>query len=362
MSKKHKEKKLRDFYVRFVHGAQERHVSQEVIEEVWQMIMGFDGYSFCKPHSASYTLVAYKSAYLRAHYPAEFMASVISNGGGYYSTFGYLSEARRMGLKVLPPHINQSEIKYTGKDRDIRVGFMQLKDLSQEAMEVIIHERSKHASFVSLEDFLARTGSHLHLQDVRILIKAGCFDSVAHGATRPGLMWQALRFFDHKEENKTSDLFSTSILPSSLASPQTFSPSNIENPAPYPRKVMLRHEMDTLGFLLSIHPLERYKEFLKRLRYVRARDLHAHVGKQVTTIGWQITSKTVHTIHGELMKFVSFEDQTGIYETVLFPKVYNRYCHMLNGSRPYILKGKVDEDLGAITLTVHRLQPMGGVY
>jgi error-prone DNA polymerase len=362
VSKKHKEKKLRDFYVRFVHGAQKRHVSQGVIEEVWQMIMGFDGYSFCKPHSASYTLVAYKSAYLRAHYPAEFMASVISNGGGYYSSFGYLSEARRMGLKVLPPDINQSEIKYTGKDRDIRVGFMQLKDLSQEAMEVIIHERSKHASFVSLEDFLDRTGSHLHLQDVRILIKAGCFDSVAHGATRPGLMWQALRFFDHKEENKTSDLFSTSILPSSLASPQTSSPSNIENPAPYPRKVMLRHEMDTLGFLLSIHPLDRYKEVLKRLRYVRARDLHAHVGKQVTTIGWQITSKTVHTIRGELMKFVSFEDQTGIYETVLFPRVYNRYCHMLNGSRPYILKGKVDEDLGAITITVHWLQPMGDLY
>jgi error-prone DNA polymerase len=239
---------------------------------------------------------------------------------------------------------------------------MQLKDLSQEAMEVIIHERSKHAPFISLEDFLDRTGSHLHLQDVRILIKAGCFDSVAHGATRPGLMWQALRFFDHKEENKTPNLFSTSVLPFSLAVPQTYPPSHIENPTPYPRKVMLRHEMDTLGFLLSIHPLDRYKHVLKRLNYVRARNLHTHVGKQVTTIGWQITSKTVHTIHGELMKFVSFEDQTGIYETVLFPKVYNRYCHTLNGSRPYILKGKVEEDFGAITITVHWLQQMGDVY
>jgi error-prone DNA polymerase len=388
VSKKHKEKKLRDFYARFTRGAQDRNVSQEIIGDVWQMIMGFDGYSFCKPHSASYTLVAYKSAYLRAHYPAEFMASVISNGGGYYSTFGYLSEARRMGLKILPPDINQSEIKYTGKDRDIRVGFMQLKDLSQEAMELIIQERSKHGPFISLEDFLGRTGSHLHLQDVRILIKASSFDSVAHGATRPSLMWQALRFFDHKEENKTPDLFSTSILPAPLAGPQTYLPSHMEdlacedgrphpilpspggrgwgrgNPTPafYPRKVMLRHEMDTLGFLLSIHPLDRYRDTLKRLKYVRARDLHAHVGKQVTTIGWQITTKTVHTIHGELMKFVSFEDQTGIYETVLFPKVYNQYCHTLNASRPYILKGKVDEDFGAITITVHWLQQMGDVY
>jgi len=108
VSKKHKEKKLRDFYARFARGASERGVSREVIEEVWQMMIGFDGYSFCKPHSASYTMVAYKSAYLRAHYPAEFMASVISNHGGYYSTLSYISEARRMGLEVSPPRY-QSE-------------------------------------------------------------------------------------------------------------------------------------------------------------------------------------------------------------------------------------------------------------
>ncbi len=206
--KKLKEKKLRDFYARFLQGASEKGVGRKVIEEVWQMMMGFDGYSFCKPHSASYTMVAYKSAFLRAHYPAEFMASVISNGGGYYSAFGYLSEARRMGLKILPPDINRSEIKYTGKDREVRAGLMQLKDLSQDSKDTIIHERSKNGPFISLEDFLDRTGSHIHLQDVRILIKAGCFDSIVRGTTRPGLMWHALRFFDQKEENKTPTLFS----------------------------------------------------------------------------------------------------------------------------------------------------------
>jgi error-prone DNA polymerase len=115
---------------------------------------------------------------------------------------------------------------------------------------------------------------------------------------------------------------------------------------------MLKHEIETLGFLLSIHPLDRYKDLLKGMKYVRARDLHAHVGKRVTTIGWMITGKTVHTKDGDPMKFVSFEDTTGLYEAVLFPKVYNRYCHMLNDLRPYILKGKVEEDFGAITMTV----------
>ncbi len=341
VSKKHKEKKLRGFYARFVLGACERGVSMEVIEDVWHMMMGFDGYSFCKPHSASYTLVAYKSAYLRAHYPAEFMASVISNGGGYYSTFGYLSEARRMGLKILPPDINQSETKYTGKNREIQVGLMQLKALSQEGRELIIHERYKNGPFTGFEDFLLRVGRYLHLQDVRILIKAGCFDSIACGINRPSLMWQALRFFGRKhQEEKLPTLFSTPTILSPLKQP------------PYPKSLMLKHELETLGLLLSLHPLERYESILKGLDFVRARDLRAHIGKRVTTIGWLVTGKTVHTKDGEPMKFVSFEDTTGLYETVFFPEVYNQFCHILNEMRPYILKGKVEEDFGSITLTV----------
>jgi error-prone DNA polymerase len=342
VSKKHREKRLRDFYVRFIRGASQRGVNLEVIKNVWQMIMGFDGYSFCKPHSASYTLVAYKSAYLRAHYPAEFMASVISNGGGYYSTFGYLSETKRMGLTILSPDINQSQIKYTGKNRTIRVGLMQLKALPQEGREFIIHERSRHGPFTDFNDFLRRTGRHLHLQDVRTLIKAGCFDSMAHGLSRPSLMWQALRFFGGKhQEEKTPSLFSPPPLLSHLKQ------------HPYPKDLMFKHELETLGFLISFHPLDRYEEFTKGLDCVKAQDLHAHVGKQVTTIGWLVTGKTVHTKGGDPMKFVSFEDTTGLYEAVFFPKAYNHYCHMLHGSRPYILKGKVEEDFSSITLTVH---------
>ena len=115
---------------------------------------------------------------------------------------------------------------------------------------------------------------------------------------------------------------------------------------------MLKHEVETLGFFLSIHPLDRYPGVLKGLDYVEARDLSSWVGKRVTTIGWMITSKTVHTQKGETMKFVSFEDTTAMYETVLFPKVYNRYCHMLSTMRPYILKGRVEAEFSAITLNV----------
>ncbi|MBN1278082.1 MAG: DNA polymerase III subunit alpha [Deltaproteobacteria bacterium] len=349
-SKKHKHKKLRDFYARFMKGAGDRGVSMNVIKEVWHMMMGFDGYSFCKPHSASYTMVAYKSAYLRSHYPAEFMASVISNGGGYYSTFGYISESRRMGLKILQPDINQSEIRYTGKNKEIRIGLMQLLNLSRGSKEAIVYERAKNGPFISLEDFLNRTGSCTHLEDVRILIKAGCFDEIAGGNTRSGLLWQAIGFFHDHEKNKRKAYCLFKLYPehNRLHSSALYRKD-------YPKRLMIRHEFETLGFPVSVHPVDLYRNKLDHLNYVRARDLYAWVGKQVTTIGWQVTGKTVHTRDGKHMKFISFEDQTDIYETVLFPKEYCKFCHMLDLMRLYILTGIIEENYGALTMTVKRI-------
>ena len=349
VSKKHKKKKLRDFHERFVQGARERGVRDKVIEQVWRMMMGFDGYSFCKPHSASYTLVAYKSAWLRAHYPAEFMAAVISNGGGYYGTFSYISEARRMGLEVLPPHINLSRIKYTGKRRRVRMGFMQLKGLSREALEAIVHERSKHGPFASLENFLIRSGPHVHLSDVRILIKGGCFDGIAHGVSRSNLVWRTMAFYHRKDEEKVPGLFDA-VVPVKPVSPVP------ESRRPYPKHIMLKHEAEVFGFVLSAHPIALNAHRLKHLRYVRASDLPARVGENVTVVGWPVTGKTVHDRDGKPMKFMTFEDLTGTYEAVFFPDIYDRFCSILSLKRPYILGGKVDERFSAINLTVDRVK------
>jgi error-prone DNA polymerase len=353
VSKKHKEKKLRDFHERFVQGAGDRGVHQKVIDQVWQMMMGFDGYSFCKPHSASYTLVAYKSAWLRAHYPAEFMAAVISNGGGYYGTLSYISEARRMGLKILPPHINLSRIKYTGKDRCIRMGFMQLKEISRETLETIIRERSKHGPFESLENFLIHAGSRVHLQDVRILIKGGCFDPIAPEVSRAHLVWQTLAFYHRRTEQKTPGLFDA-------VAPVKPVPSFPESRKSQPKHIRLKHEAEVFGFVLSEHPITLYAHGLKHLQYVRARDLSARVGKHVTVIGWPVTGKTVRSQKGRPMKFMTFEDLTGTYEAVFFPDVYDRFCPLLNLKRPYVLQGKVEESFSAITLTVERVKVLNG--
>ena len=105
------------------------------------MILSFQGYSFCKPHSASYALVSFKACYLRAHFPAEFMAAVISNQGGYYTTMAYLSEARRMGLTILPPDVNASAVPYTGNGRNLRVGLMQLQGVRQASLEALLEDQ-----------------------------------------------------------------------------------------------------------------------------------------------------------------------------------------------------------------------------
>ncbi|HMA66450.1 MAG TPA: DNA polymerase III subunit alpha, partial [Desulfosalsimonadaceae bacterium] len=130
MAKKDRARHLQDYSARFAAGARKRGVSEEDRKRIWRMIMSFSGYSFCKPHSASYARVSFQAAYLKTHYPAEFMAAVISNQGGFYSTFAYVSEARRMGLAIIPPDAANSRIRWSGGGKSLQVGFCSVKNLS----------------------------------------------------------------------------------------------------------------------------------------------------------------------------------------------------------------------------------------
>lgn len=192
LSKKHKARQLQDYQRQFYDGAAVRDIPRPVVDHVWAMMMSFAGYSFCKPHSASYAQVSFKSAYLRAHYPAEFLAAVITNQGGYYSAFAYLSEGRRMGLTILPPDINASDWAYLGTRQVLRVGLLQLKALREEFAQRIITERQKHGLYRSLHDFLARLKPKV--AQATLLIKAGCFDAIAGELTRPAMIWRLLAF------------------------------------------------------------------------------------------------------------------------------------------------------------------------
>jgi len=201
--------------------------------------MSFDGYSFCKAHSASYARVSYQAAYLKIHYPAEFMAAVISNRGGYYSTFAYVSEAKRLGLQILPPCVNKSGVCWQGRRDTVRVGLLSIKSLSAETMLNIVRAREEK-DYVTTMDFWQRVQANR--DENRALIQAGALDSLSVNSNRSELFWELAQFHSSSKMQKTITLFTVKMA---------------ETPAlqQLPRLEQLRQEYQVLGFLCNDHPL-----------------------------------------------------------------------------------------------------------
>jgi len=347
MSKKDKVLRLNDYRLEFERGCGERGIERKTIEKLWEMMMSFDGYSFCKPHSASYARVSYQAAYLKTHYPAEFMAAVISNQGGYYSTFAYVSEAKRSGLCILPPCVNRSLVRWSGEGEEepakkIRVGLMAVKKLSTLTMARIIRCRKERA-FVSNIDFWQRVQPQR--DECRALIQAGAMDilDVQNDKNRSRLFWELSQFRCLTKAQEISPLFPLQ-LPDAPRLP-SFKEQEIQ-----------KQEYDALDFLCTSHPLFFYGKQLNGR--TRACDLNRYTGKQIRFAGWLLSGKLVSTKTGEVMEFLTFEDETGVVETTFFPRVYRRYAAILSSGGGYMLQGKVEEEYGAVTLTVTRLQKL----
>ncbi|MBU0986823.1 MAG: DNA polymerase III subunit alpha, partial [Proteobacteria bacterium] len=342
MTKKDKTRRLPDFKQRFFEGAAARGVGVRQIEAVWAMMMSFSGYSFCKPHSASYAQVSFQAAFLKTHYPAEFMAAVLSNQGGFYSPFAYVSETRRMGIQILPADVNRSDIRWKGHQKTVRVGLLSVRNLSAQTIRRIIAQRQGRP-YRSLSDFADRV--HPAEDEARSLIFAGAFDAICSGQTRAGLLWE-LAGWQKSARQKKRDLFGDVIQPAKPSFPPE---TTIDR---------LRREYEVLGFLCDRHPLELYADVLRPMHIVKAKDLARFAGKQVRIAGLLITGKKVRTKHGDLMEFLTFEDETGLVEATFFPKAYQRFCAVLDCTRPFMLHGKVEEEFGAVTLTVERVTPV----
>jgi error-prone DNA polymerase len=349
MAKKDREYQLQDYYFRFAKGAGARGVTEDQIEAIWAMMMSFRGYSFCKPHSASYARVSFQAAYLKVHFPAEFMAAVISNQGGFYNTFAYVSEARRLGLKVLPPDVNISEIRWTGQEKTIRVGLLSIKMLTSKTRNRIISERKK-AVFSSLNDFLDRTCPDE--PEAKALIHCGALDHLDQKKSRTALIWKLSSRHNSAQQNpdgKNSSTYPLFSNPKVNAIPLPIFPP--ENP-----EERFRREFAVLGFLCDRHPMALYDHAFKNIKNIKAREIPKFINKQICFAGWLITGKIVHTKDGIPMEFLTFEDDTGLVETTFFPDVYERFCHIIDLGGPYILNGTVEQDWGAVTLTVKTIQ------
>ena len=316
---------------KFISGATHRGYSEKLAITLWKMIQSFSGYSFCKPHSASYAMLSFTCAYLKAHYPAEFLAAVITNQGGYYSTYAYLSEARRFGIRILPPHINLSDREYKGRKNKIRMGFMAIKGLQQKCINTILKER-KAGNYESLDDFLMRTD--IDFADAMLLTDAGCFSELEPELTHKEIAFKVASFYLQEGEKKSTQI-------------------------PISKKLLSHHEklmleIESFGFPVSEHPLMKYLPILNN-KIKKAKDLSKYLGQTINLAGVYITRKVTTTKKREPMEFVTFEDETDIYECIMFPAVFTKYGDLLNWETLFILRGKVERAFGIYTVTVEKL-------
>ncbi|GAB6283026.1 MAG: hypothetical protein STSR0008_17800 [Ignavibacterium sp.] len=343
---------------KFFSSCKEKGFSDFIAQELWRQIQSFAGYAFCKAHSASFALLSFQVAFLKAHYPAEFMASVLSNGGGFYSAAVYIQESRRLGLEILLPSINESDYEYFGDGKIIRIGLMAIKNLSYSSIEKILEERKRNGKFVSLADFIVRT--KLGYKETALLIKSGAMDclnspSAPKGMSRsegmampkgtpmedtqnrPTLLRLLDIYFKLRKINidEYGDLFLTG----------SFHLENeIKTDKDYSLEDKCRMEYEIFDYTVTKHPLYFYKSLYETGKFITASQLDNYKGKRVRILGWYMTSKRIRTKKGDIMKFLSLEDLTGTFECVLFPKVYNQFADKTLSMGPYIIEGKVDAE------------------
>ena len=307
--------------------------NEEVTKELWRQIESFAGYSFCKAHSASFALLSFQVAYLKAHYPAEFMANVLNNGGGFYSSAVYIWEAKRMGLTIELPSINDSSYEYAGKGKTIRIGLMAIKNLSRSSIEIIVGERETNGAYVSLADFLVRTG--LAYEESAILIKCGAMGCLRQ--TRPELL-RLLDIYIHRRKllnHTVNDLFVN----------ETFSlEEEVKTNINFSAAEICRIEYEAFNYMVTRHPLYFFREWVNHPSVVKAKDKEKYRSRKVKMIGWYMSSKRIRTKKGDIMKFLSLEDLTGTFEAVIFPKVYSRCAELTMSMGPYLIAGIIDAE------------------
>ena len=294
----------------FFASAEARGHSPEKTEEVWGLVTGFAGYAFCKAHSTAYGVEAYQSAWLKCNYPAEFMAAVLSNGKGFYHPLVYVLESYRLGLRFMPPSVNEPGPKFTVHGDAIRVPLSLAKGLSDKTTKRIFAERAQNP-FNSIADFHRR--AHPLPEEMEIIIRAGALDEF--GEPRTKQFWAA-QF--HRQTTAEQAGQGWLLPPPSL---DRFPQVQLSEPT---RRERLEAEVELYGYAVSGHPLELFPDVAWNT-YCPVNELSRHVGEIVVTCGLIVEQRTHHQITGEPMKFLTLADWTGMVETELFAQTYKTY-------------------------------------
>jgi DNA polymerase-3 subunit alpha len=343
---------------RFVSGAAENAIAAEQAAPIFSLMEKFGGYGFNKSHSAAYALIAYQTAYLKAHYPVEFMASLLTSE--MHSTDGvvkYIAECRSHGIAVMPPDINYSDKAFTVYRDKIRFGLVAVKNVGEAAIEAIIDARDDE-KFASLFGFCERVDlKKVNKRVIESLIKCGAFDGT--GAKRSQMMAALEEALDYGQRVQKERLDPQIGLFDGSVNPQVINAPVLPDIEEWSERQRLAFEKESLGFYVSGHPLKRYEDLIDNFTNANAVSVKEKNNGDAVRIGGLVRStKIINTKRGDLMAFTTIEDLHGAVEATVFSRVYTSVGDLLVEDNLVFIQGQVQKDEQSVKILAEKVVAM----
>ena len=345
---------------RFIRGARDNGIREDHATAIFDQMETFARYGFNKSHSAAYALVSYQTAYLKAHYPVEFMAALMSSeGGDIDKVIKNLADCRKQGIEVLPPDVNEGGPRFTVVGDRIRFGLSAVKNVGEKAVESIRETRERTGPFESLFDFCRRVD--LNVANRRVLeslIKCGAFDSTkVFRARLMASLDDALKTGQSSRRDRDSAQIGMFDM---LETPEARDPMDAyRSVEEWTGGQLLAFEKEALGFYITGHPLDRFEESLKRLHALPANRVREHgQNGEVTMVGVVTALKLKNTKKGDRYANFNLEDKTGFVDTIAWPDTYRQTADSIGGDDPIRVKGRLDVGEERVTLIANEILPL----
>jgi len=334
---------------KFLTGCAARKVPQKKAEKIFDLMAEFAGYGFNKSHSCAYALLAYQTAWLKTHYPVEFMAAMLtSETGNTEKVVKYINEARSMGITVLPPNVNASDVNFTPVGDQIRFGLCAIKNVGENTVRGILAARETLGRFTNFFEFVESVDTRLlNKRVLESLIRAGAMDGLgAHRAQMMAVIDRAMeraQKWQRARESGQHGLFGGGSV-EAVAPPPEILPEVEE----WPEHELLASEYATLGFYISGHPLDKYAGRLKDLSAVELSSMESCRNNQdIVVAGIIVQSRPMRSRRGARWAIVTLQDRTGVVEALVFPEAFQKLEPILKPATPLLVKGRVAvEDAG----------------
>ncbi len=347
---------------KFLHGSKENKINLKKAESIFTQMAKFAEYGFNKSHSTAYALIAFQTAYLKAHYPVEFMAALLTcEMDNNDKVLRHINECREMGIDVLTPDINESKRDFTVHQTKIRFGLAAVKNVGGAAIESVINNRKDSGNFTSLYDFCKRIDLRkANRRVIESLIKCGAFDST--GAYRSQMIDIIDKALEHAQRFQ-KDKMSKQINMFDLFGTDGTSGENEALPElpEWSEEELLYNEKESLGFYISKHPLNRFKDYLSKFTNTDTLSILNQNNDREIRIGGIISKiREINTRKGDRMCFITLEDLKGVIEVVVFSDLYTTCSELLKSDQPILVVGKASKngDRDAVKILASKIIPL----